>query len=71
MLIKHDLESPYFTCMKSIRTEVTGARNLGEHLPYTHVTAFSLTSLFLEYFEYLPTNQSAKPKPLKVTFLTF
>ena len=36
--------------MKSIRTEVTGANNPGEHLPYTRVTAFSLTSLFLERF---------------------
>ena len=50
MLIKHDLESPYFTCMKPIRTEVTGAHNPGEHLLYTRVTAFSLTSLFLERF---------------------
>ena len=50
MLIKHDLESPYFPCMKSIRTEVTGAHNRGEHVPYTRVTAFPLTSLFLERF---------------------
>ena len=46
MLIKHGLESPYFTCMKSIRTEVTGTHNPGEHFLYTRITAFSLTSLF-------------------------
>ena len=50
MLIKHGLESPYSTCMKSIRTEVTGTHNSGEHFPYTVSRRFHWPVYFLERF---------------------
>ena len=53
---------------------MSGAHNRREQHPCTRVTAFSLTSLFKTILVRLflgPTNQSAKPKDLKMVFLSF
>ena len=63
-----------FSLAKSLQQEPI---TRGEQLPCARVTAFSWTSLFLDSndanLEYLldSTNQSAKPKDLKMIFFAF